>query len=170
MNNATEPLKTSLNGIASLFDDFERKEFFKKYLFFLGWMEVLIFAACWIYQLGTGAHDQTGLVDPSFPWKTYFLVAFLFPVATTFLLGVVIVGFNEYFTNAEQPGEPSPSPSPGDFQAEGSGRLEKVYWMVNWVQKLPFLGLLLLLAVAVVFFYNLDVLLAFVGNVGEKTD
>ena len=79
MKKATEPSKTSLQGIASLFDDFERKELFKKYLFFLGWMEVFIFAACWIYHLGNGTPEQYGLVSLSFPWKAYFLVAFLAP-------------------------------------------------------------------------------------------
>ena len=170
MKKPTEPSKTSLQGIASLFDDFERKELFKKYLFFLGWMEVLIFAACWIYQLGNGTHDQYGLVDLPFPWKTYFLVAFLSPVAITFLLGVVIVGFNKYFAETEQPGELRLSPTLDETSSQrSSGRLASLHRMVSWVQKLPFLALLLLLAVAVAFFYKLDAILAFVGNVGEKT-
>jgi len=169
MNNPKEPSKKSLHGIASLFDDAERKELFKKYLFFLGWMEVLIFAACWIYQLGSGGHDQYGPIDLPFPWKSYFLVAFLTPVAITFLVGVVIVGFNKYFADAEQFGEAAASLKPGDTQTELSGRLATLNRVVSWVQKLPFLALLLLLSVGVVFFYKLDVILSFVGNVGEQT-
>jgi hypothetical protein len=169
MKTSTEPSKTSLHGIASLFDDFERKELFKKYLFFLAWMEVLIFGACWIYQLGSGSHDQYGPIDLPFPWKSYFLVAFLAPVAITFLIGVVIVGFNKYFAGTDHPGDAAASPNPGDNQTELSGRLATLNRVVSWVQKLPFLALLLLLAVAVVFFYKLDVILAFVGNVGETT-
>ncbi len=169
MKHANETARTSLQGIASLYNDFERKELFKKYLFFLGWLEVLIFGACWVYQLGSGSHDQYGPIDLPFPWKTYFLVAFLAPVAITFLIGVVIVGFNKYFAEMEQPGEVSGAEHPGSPQAEGTGRLATLNRVVSWVQKLPFLALLLLLAVAVVFFYKLDVILAFVGSVGEKT-
>ncbi len=169
MNNSTEPSKPSLHDIASLFDDFERKELFKKYLFFLGWMEVLIFAACWVYQLGSGGHDQYGPIDLPFPWKTYFLVAFLAPIAITFLIGVVIAGFNKYFSEAEQTEELSTAQKPADPLTEGTGRLATLNRVVSWVQKLPFLALLLLLAVSVALFYKLDVILAFVGNVGEKT-
>jgi hypothetical protein len=169
MKNAAEPSKTSLHGIASLFDDFERKELFKKYVFFLAWMEVLIFAACWIYQLGSGGHDQYGPIDLPFPWKSYFLVAFLTPVAITFLIGVVIVGFNKYFGGTDHLAVPAASPKLEGTPSELSGRLAALNRLVSWVQKLPFLALLLLLAVGVVFFYKLDVILAFIGNVGEQT-
>ena len=169
MKNSTEPSRSSLQGIASLYDDFERKELFKKYLFFLGWMEVLIFAACWVYQLGNGGHDQYGPVDLPFPWKTYFLVAFLAPVAITFLIGVVIVGFNKYFADTGQLEELSNAREPADPLTEGTGRLASLNRVVSWVQKLPFLALLLFLALSVAFFSKLDVILTFVGNVGEKT-
>jgi hypothetical protein len=53
--------------------------------------------------------------------------------------------------------------------SEASGRLDKLNRMVGWLQKLPFLALLMLLAAAVAFFYNLDVILTFIGTVGEKT-
>lgn len=169
MMKPTESAKTSLQGIASLFDDFERKELFKKYLFFLGWMEVLIFGACWVYQLGNGSHDQYGPVDLPFPWKSYFLVAFLAPVAITFLVGVVIVGFNKYFAEAGQPSGLAASPELDGAQPEITGRLASLHRVVSWVQKLPFLALLLLLALAVALFYKLDDILMFVGNVGEKS-
>jgi hypothetical protein len=169
MNSPKEPSRKLPHGIASLFDDSERKELFKKYLFFLGWMEVLIFAACWIYQLGSGGHDQYGPIDLPFPWKSYFLVAFLAPVAITFLIGVVIVGFNKYFADAEPIVEAAASLKPGETQTELSGRLATLNRVVSWVQKLPFLALLLLLSVGAVLFYKLDVILSFVGSVGEQT-
>lgn len=169
MTRPTESAKTSLQGIASLFDDFERKELFKKYLFFLGWMEVLIFGACWVYQLGNGGHDQYGPVDLPFPWKSYFLIAFLAPVAITFLVGVVIVGFNKYFGETVHPGGLTGSPELDAAQPEMTGRLASLHRVVSWVQKLPFLALLLLLALAVAFFYKLDDILVFVGTVGEKS-
>lgn len=169
MKKPPEAATSSLRGIASLFDDFERKELFKKYLFFLGWMEVLILGACWIYQLGSGGHDQYGPVDLPFPWKAYFLIAFLTPVAITFLVGMVIVGFNKYFAEAEPAREPSATTTLDDLQLNTTGRLAGLQRVVSWVQKLPFLALLLLLTVAVALFYKLDAILAFVGAVGEKS-
>jgi hypothetical protein len=169
MNQATEPSKSTLQGIASLFDDFERKEFFKKYLFFLCWLEVFIFGACWIYHLGNGTPDQTGQMVLTFPWTTYFLVAFLAPVTTTFLLGIIVVGFNKYFADSGQAAEFSFSQKTEALQPEETGHLANLYRVVSWVQKLPFLALLLLLALAVAFLYKLGDILTFLGNVGEKT-
>lgn len=169
MKKPSEAANPSLRGIASLFDDFERKELFKKYLFFLGWIEVLILAACWIYQLGSGSHDQYGPVDLPFPWKTYFLIAFLAPIAITFLLGMVIVGFNKYFAEPEPSPEHAGATPTDDGQPELSGRLAGLQRVVSWVQQLPFLALLLLLALAVAFVYKLESILMFVGNVGEKS-
>jgi hypothetical protein len=167
MSQTPEPSKTPLHGIASLFDDFERKELFKKYLFFLGWLEVLIFASCWIFQLGYEGHEQSTLV--TFPWKAYFLVAFLAPVAVTFLIGIVVVGFNRYFAEPGQTHESAAMNEPADLQAEGSGRLATLLRLTDWLHKLPFLALLLLLAAGITLFYKLGDILAFVGNVGEMT-
>lgn len=170
MEQTPEPSKSSLQGIASLFDEFERKELFKKYLFFVCWLEVFIFAACWIYHLGNGTPDQAGQVLLTFPWTTYFLVAFLAPLTTTFLLGVIVVGFNKYFGDSSDQAAASPlSPKTEGLQPEEAGRLANLYQMVNWMQKLPFLALLLLLALSVAFLYKLGDILAFLGNVGEKT-
>ena len=95
--------KSPLRGIAALFDDSERKELLRKYLYFLGWVELLILAVCYLYRLGDGVYDSFGPVEQSFPWKAYFLISFLAPIAISFLIGTVIVGFNKYF------GEPEPA-------------------------------------------------------------
>lgn len=169
MKTASDPSSRPLRGIASLFDDFERKELFKKYLFFLIWLEVLIFAACWIYQLGDGQYDASGPVDLPFPWRTYFLIAFLAPVAVTFLLGVIIVGFNKYFGEVEPSGFRETTGETADPGEMGSGRLARLNRVVSWVQRLPFLALLLLLAVVVGISYKIDAIVGFVGTVGETT-
>lgn len=169
MKISSESSTGHLRGIASLFDDFERKELFKKYLFFLIWVEVLIFAGCWIYQLGDGSYDRNGPIDIAFPWKTYFLVAFLAPVAITFLLGVVIVGFNKYFGGMDLPEQGQGPEASTDSPAMSSGRLAKLNRVVGWVQRLPFLALLLLLSVTVGFLYKIDAIVTYVGDIGEKT-
>jgi hypothetical protein len=161
--------ETTLRGIAALFDDSERKELFRKYLYFLGWVEVLILAICYLYRLGDGGYDSYGPVELAFPWKSYFLIAFLTPIAITFLTGTVIVGFNKYFGGHDAAADVTSDQESQDALDESSGRIYKVQQWVKWLQRLPFLGLLLLLAVAVFFFYKMDVFLAFVGSVGEKS-
>ena len=155
-----------LRGIAALFDDFERKTLFTRYLFFLGWVEVLVLAVCWLYSLGEARYDRLGIVESPFPWKTYFLVSFLAPIAITFLVGVVIVAFNKYFGGIESSVN-GPGAVAGDFQ--GAGRLKKLENMVAWLQRLPFLALLLLLAFGALLFYKLDGILSFLTGVGEQS-
>lgn len=154
-------------GIAGLFDDTERKELFRKYLYFLGWIEILILIASYLYQLSDGRYDASGAVQAGFPWRTYFYIAFITPVAITFLVGVVIVGFNKYFGDAEP--DLQETSAAGDREPEAASRLRKLHSMVVWVQRLPFLALLLLLGIGSVFFYKLDAILGFLSSVGEKS-
>lgn len=169
MTTSTETSNRPLRGIAALLNDSERKELFRKYLYLLGWIEILILIVCWLYQLGDGGHDRFGSVEVPFPWKAYFLIAFLTPVAVTFLVGVVVVGFNKYFAEAEPLDAPQGENGPLDETADGAGRIQKLNRMVNLLRRLPFLALLLLLGVAVAFFYKIDVILGFLGSVGEKS-
>jgi hypothetical protein len=166
MKSTTATSKKSLHGIAALLDDSERKEIFRKYLFFLGWVEVLIFAGCWLYQLGDQGYDRYGPVETPFPWKIYFLLTFLAPLAITFLLGIIIIGFNKYF------GEPEAAAvftQAADLPEDKSSPAYKIYVTMNWLQRLPFLSLLLLLGIAIGIFYKLEVILGFIGAVGEKS-
>lgn len=158
----------SPGGVAGLFDDAERKELFRKYLYFLGWIEILILIASYLYQLSDGRYDASSAVEAGFPWRTYFYIAFITPVAITFLVGMVIVGFNRYFGEAD-PNLQEPSVAEGQPQAEAVSRIRKLQSMVVWVQRLPFLALLLLLGVGSIFFYKLDAILGFLGSVGEKS-
>jgi hypothetical protein len=167
MKKSTESAKKPLRGIAALFDDFERKQLFHKYLFFLGWLEIAIFAICWLYQLGDRGHDRFGPIEIPFPWKAYFLISFLTPVAITFLLGVVIVGFNKYFSESDSVGE-TEKDSHG-HKGDGAGRIHKLNKLVNWLQQLPYLGLLLLLGVSMGVVYKLDAILDFITSVGSKS-
>lgn len=169
MNADEQKAKKTSGGVAALFDDSERKELFRKYLIFLGWLEVAIFIGCWLYQLGTDGYDRFGPVERHFPWKVYFLLAFLSPVAVTFLLGTIVVGFNRYFS-----GSSAPHPT-GEAQEERSrvspedNKSFKLAAAVAWLQKLPYLGLLILLAAAIGVVYHLDVVLRVIGQIGEQT-
>ena len=78
-------------GLASLFEDCEIKDFFRRYVQLLVTVEVLIFLVCWVYQLGIDEVAATGaVVDIPFPWKMYFTVSFIAPIAVTFLTNIVI--------------------------------------------------------------------------------
>ncbi len=169
MKSATETPVRTLHGIAALFDNIEKKQLFKKYLFFLLWLEIGIFGFCWLYQLGDGVTAHPGQIENSFPWKIYFLVAFLAPIAVTFLVGVIIVGFNKYFGEHEPQGDGSAEHEGVELPLDKGGRTYKLLRTVDWIQKLPFLSLLLLLALGVGFLYKLDSILGFFGSVGEHS-
>lgn len=166
MMKSPEASKQSLRGIAALFDDGERKEVFRKYLFFLGWIEVFIFAGCFLYQLGDQGYDKYGPITTPFPWKVFFLLSFLTPVAITFLLGVIIIGFNKYFG---EPEAATPPPQEDALPEDKSSRAYKFFLMVSWLQRLPYLSLLLLLGLGIGIFYKLDTILYVIGAVGEKS-
>ncbi len=154
---------TGLRGIAALFDDVERKDLFRKYIYFLCWIELGILLTCWLFQMGDSGRDG----EPSFPWRVYFLVAFLAPIAITFIVGTIVVGFNKYF--AELDPEGAQRLEGESVETPATGRIQQLTRMVAWIQKLPFLALLLLLGVGVAFFYKLDAIVAIIGGIGEKS-
>jgi hypothetical protein len=151
-----------LRGIGALFSDMERKDLFRKYLYFLCWIELGILITCWLYQISDGGSGE----QSTFPWRLYFLIAFLVPIAVTFLTGTVVVGFNKYFAETDEPVENFTSHG---ADAAGSGRVERLSRMVALVQRLPFLALLLLLGMAAAFFYKLSAIITLAGNIGGKS-
>jgi len=162
MDSASEKPK-GLRGIAALYDDKERKDLFRKYLYLLGWVELAILLTCWLYQIGDSGHDGESV----FPWRLYFVIAFLAPVAVTFLLGIAVVGFNKYFAEPEQ--SVACGPESETTGSAAGGKIQQLDRMVAWLRKVPFLGLLLLLAFCVAFLYKLDVIVTIIGSVGEKS-
>ena len=148
-----------LRGIGALFNEGERKDIFRKYFYFLCWIELGILITCWLYQIS--GNGQT-----TFPWRLYFLIAFLAPIAITFLTGTIVVGFNKYFAETTDEAAESTGLT---AEAAGTGRIERLSRMVSWVQRLPFLALLLLLGVGVAFFYKLNDIISLAGTIGGKS-
>ena len=90
--------KEKQSGLATLFDGVELKSFFINYLWFIVAVEILIFLVSFLGNLGPNKGP--------FPWKFYFYVSFVTPVAITFLLGVFILAFNQFiFGTAPASGE-----------------------------------------------------------------
>lgn len=147
-------------GVASLFDDYEIKDLFRRYVQLLIVVEVLIFLVCWVYQLGIDQVAVTGKpVDVPFPWKAYFLVSFSAPVAVTFLVGIVVVAFNSFLYG--QKGGPVFKETTAD------GTPSKLIKAANFCFQLPFLLTLLLLGIFIGVVYNLGAIMGYLARFGE---
>lgn len=146
-------------GVAALFDDYEIKDLFKRYVQLLIVVEVLIFLVCWVYQLGLDEAAVTGKpVDVPFPWRVYFLVSFIAPVAVTFLVGIVVVAFNSFLFG--QRGVPI-------FKDIPDGTVGTLAKVANFCFQLPFLLTLLLLGLLVGAIYNLGTIMDYLARFGE---
>jgi hypothetical protein len=101
-----------------------------------------------------------------FPWKFYFFVAFISPVAITFLLGVIVLAFNQFiFDHAPNVGEDGRVEAATD---DNRSKLFQFNLFLIHMKKLPFLPVLFALVICTVLFYKLDAILLFVFNAGEK--
>jgi hypothetical protein len=140
--------------IVDYFTKSDRKKLFFDYLKLVGILEIVIFiiVALW------ATDDKYHRVYTPFPWREYLFVAFAFPVIFTFLMGIIITGFN-HFLGAEEI-------IPGAAEPASEDRLEMI---VGQMRRLPYLGLLFLLLVTVLALYNMDHIMAWVASLGQKT-
>lgn len=146
-------------GIASLFDQIEIKSFLKNYLIFIGIVEAVIFFVCFVEQLGSQ--------NIPFPWKNYFFAAFIIPVVITFLLGILVAGFNKYLYGSS-PYDTSTEIAKKDPQ-EKDGYMQKIDTFLQLIQKLPFLLTLFILTITAGIIYKLDSIIGFISTAGQKS-
>jgi len=101
-----------------------------------------------------------------FPWKFYFYVAFLVPIAITFLLGIFILAFNKYVfgknplydtATTSEIGKPAPK-----------NLTIRLQTLLSHTRQIPFLLILFLLVLGSLIFYYLDAILLFLADAGEK--
>jgi hypothetical protein len=146
-------------GLASLFETKEIKELFRTYLVIMCVIEGFIFFVNFMTQLGPESVP--------FPWKSYFFAAFSIPLAITFLLGIIVISFDRYIFGHQGLGDGA-----DDFfqaAAETRSRIHKLHAFLYVIRQAPFLiGLLILVALSAIA-YKLDVILAVIGQVGERT-
>ncbi|MBW1918420.1 MAG: hypothetical protein JRI57_10445 [Deltaproteobacteria bacterium] len=142
--------------IADYFTQSDRKKLFFDYLKLLGILEIVIFIVVALWA----TDDKYHRVYTPFPWREYLFVAFAFPVIITFLMGVIITGFN-YFMGAEP--EPTTAVS---AEVEGDDRLSN---LIGQMRRLPYLGLLFLLLVTILALYNMNHIMVWIASLGEKT-
>jgi hypothetical protein len=146
-------------GVASLFDQIEIKSFLKNYLIFIGIVEAVIFFVCFVEQLGSK--------DIPFPWKNYFFAAFIIPVVITFLLGILVAGFNKYLYGFSSHDENLPGSSENSENQQGY--IKKMEAVLSLFQKLPFLLTLFILTLAAGVIYKLDSIVGFISAAGQKS-
>ena len=141
-----------MSRIATYFNKADRKKLFFDYLKLIGILEIVIFIVVALWS----ADDKYHRVYTPFPWKEYLFVAFAFPICFTFLMGVIITGFN-YFL-----GEEKPDKSEGDPESQ----LDAV---VRQVRRLPLLAILFLLLVTLFALYNMHHIMAWLSSLGYNT-
>jgi MFS family permease len=147
--------------ISHLFSDGERKSILKQYLIFMGIIEVCILFFCWFYQMGTHDYDRFGPVDIPFPWRIYFLMAFLIPVVITFLVGIFLVAFNKYLADHDS------KIISGDKQtAIARSKFESV---IQTLLNLPFLLSLFLVGIGAGVIYRIDDIVDYLQRLGEQS-
>src|SRR5210317_577601 len=121
--------KDNQSGLATLFDGVELKSFFINYLWFIIAVEIVIFLVSFLGNLGPDKGP--------FPWKFYFYVSFVTPVAITFLLGVFILAFNQFiFGNVTTAGEDGGAGTESD---DSRSKLFKFNLFLTHMKKVPFL-------------------------------
>jgi uncharacterized integral membrane protein len=147
--------------ISHLFSDVERKTILKQYLMFMGIIEICILIFCWFYQMGTQNYDRFGPVDIPFPWRIYFLLAFLTPVVITFLVGIFLVAFNKYLADHDS------KIVSGDKQtAIARSKIESV---IQTLLNLPFLLCLFLVGIGAGIIYRIDDIVDYLQRLGEQS-
>jgi hypothetical protein len=148
-------------GVASLFDAEEIKEYFNTFFILLSGIEFVIFVAHFIGSIG----PESG----PFPWKQYFFVSFIAPLAMIFLIGLVVIGFNFYlFGNA--PESLANESKDGAMEEGGRRNLGRTFHsFVSVIHQLPALAGIFTIGLGSVMLYKLDVILSTIGHVGERT-
>lgn len=141
--------------IANYFSISDRKKLFFDYLKLIGILEIIIFimVALW------ATDDKYHRVYTPFPWQQYLFVAFAFPIIFTFLMGIVITGFN-YFMGGDEKGGSEDTDTAAD---------DKFSAILSQMRRLPYLALLFLLLVTILALYNMDNIMQWVSSLGQQT-
>jgi len=142
-----------MSRIASYFSKADRKQLFFDYLKLIGILEIVIFIVIALWS----TDDKYHRVYTPFPWKEYLFVAFAFPIMLTFLMGVIVTGFN-YFLGQEVTGGGEEEAAQGEELA-----------LLGHLKRLPLLALLFLLLVTIFALYNMNHIMAWLASLTSAT-
>jgi MFS family permease len=141
-----------MSRIATYFNKADRKKLFFDYLKLIAILEIVIFIVVALWA----ADDKYHRVYTPFPWREYLFVAFAFPIVFTFLMGVIITGFN-YFLGEE------PAPKEEGFPEN------QVDALMRQVRRLPLLAILFLLLVTIFALYNMNYIMTWLASLTQTT-
>jgi membrane protein implicated in regulation of membrane protease activity len=142
-----------MSRIASYFSKADRKKLFFDYLKLIGILEIIIFIVIALWS----TDDKYHRVYTPFPWKEYLFVAFAFPIMLTFLLGVIVTGFN-YFLGQDV--------MAGQEEVEADGQELP---LLGQLKRLPMLAILFLLLVTILALYNIHHIMVWLSSLTSST-
>jgi hypothetical protein len=142
-----------MSRIATYFSKADRKRLFFDYLKLIGILEIIIFIVIALWS----ADDKYHRVYTPFPWKEYLFVAFAFPIMFTFLLGVIVTGFN-YFLGQDV--------MAGQEEVEADGQELP---LLGQLKRLPLLAILFLLLVTILALYNIHHIMTWLSSLTSST-
>ena len=140
--------------LADYFKKTDRKKLFFDYLKLIGILEIVIFIVVVLWA----TDDKYHRVYSPFPWREYVFVAFAFPIVFTFIMGIIVTGFNHFL------GEDS-SAAPG----EDGTTVNQLDILVRQIRRLPYLGILFLLLVTIFALFNMNHIMAWLSSLGYNT-
>jgi hypothetical protein len=153
-NNGKRPI-----GIATMLEKHEIKEYFNAFFILIGSIELVIFLAHFIGSIGPAKSP--------FPWKQYFFISFISPLVILIVVGLIVVGFNYYIFGD------NPSPEDVDtlsFSESAGARLgHSISHFFSAIRQIPVIVGFFVLSFSAVILYRFDMILKFIGDVGEKT-
>jgi membrane protein implicated in regulation of membrane protease activity len=139
--------------IASYFSESDRKKLFFDYLKLIAILEIVIFIVVALWS----SDDKYHRVYTPFPWKEYLFVSFAFPIMLTFLMGVIITGFN-YFLGQDVMAAP-------EEEETESHDLS----LVGHLKRLPMLAILFLLLVTILALYHINHIMVWLSSLTAST-
>lgn len=146
------------SGIARLFARRQLRTGFLNFLYFIAGLEALIFV--------TTMAATVGFAQEPFPWKTYLFTAFTVPIAVTFLLGMVILAFSDFFYGRQTGSEASSAAiQPGN---DAGSFPDKVSALIATLRSVPVMATLFFLILAALALYQLNDAVAFVAATGGR--
>jgi hypothetical protein len=142
-----------MSRIASYFSTSDRKKLFFDYLKLIAILEIIIFIVVALWS----SDDKYHRVYTPFPWKEYLFVSFAFPIMLTFLMGVIITGFN-YFLGQDVMADPEEEETESHDIS-----------LVGHLKRLPLLAILFLLLVTIFALYNINPIMAWLASLTSST-
>lgn len=142
-----------MSRIASYFSKSDRKKLFFDYLKLIAILEMIIFIVVALWS----SDDKYHRVYTPFPWKEYLFVAFAFPIMLTFLMGVIITGFNYFLGQDVMAGPEEAETESHDIS------------LVGHLKRLPLLAILFLLLVTIFGLYNINPIMAWLASLTSST-